>query len=563
MSGDVLGHTLLRQVVRPGARSFQRSCQKLERVQRSKLAHTLRQVARSPLGKIRGVDASWSWEQFAQRMPITEYQDWAHPIASQMASQSSGLIRSPVRRYQPTSGSSAAIKWIPYTGQFLKELDGAIAPWLADLYQNYPGIRQGVHYWSLSWLPTDMRQESGDQLNDDMKLLSLGKRWLTGRTQAVPESVALAPTSDDSLFATLASLVANQNLSVMSVWSPTFALALLDKLPLWREELSDVLATGHWGRRLEALRQVPAPVNLQASELLDGWDGRPNPMFHRSLWPQLSLISAWNTAAAEPWARKLKAFLPQAEFQGKGLWATEGVVTIPQTPTASGNLEPDYVLAVNSHVYEFEDPDTGAVYPPWQLERGQVVAPLLTTGAGLLRYRLGDLLEVTGFRGEAPCLTFLGRGGTTDMVGEKISRVTAQQLLDSLPWPAGVSPVILLASQEEGQLPRYVLLADASAGLDDRHLRSYSERLTDRLEDGLNQNFHYQLARNLGQLAPALCICQPDLHRQYLEACRQRGMIEGNIKVEALRSWQGALPVEPSSAPITVRRQLTDQEILV
>ncbi|MNG35244.1 hypothetical protein D3C84_1219330 [compost metagenome] len=55
-------------------------------------------------------------------------------------------------------------------------------------------------------------------------------------------------------------------------------------------------------------------------------------------------------------------------------------------------------------------------------------------------------------------------------------------------------------------------------------------------------NFHYRLARDLGQLVAARCIAQPQMRQLYLEQARARGMLEGNIKLEALRHWPGELP---------------------
>ena len=542
MSHSRSGHWLLRQLVRPGASSFRKSSLDLEQVQRSKLSETLKRVAGTPMGRANGIEADWSWETFAEKMPVTDYSDWTAAVESQMKTGANGLIRSKVMRYQPTSGSSSAIKWIPYTKQFLSELDGAISPWLSDLYENYPGVRQGCHYWSLSWLPTEMREKASGDLNDDMQLLSLGKRWLAAKTQAIGDGVALAPTSDDSLFATLAMLTARPDLTAISVWSPTFALGMFERLADWREELAQVLEKGHWGNRHEGLRHLRAPKNPRAAAILRNWSGEASSYFYRDLWPSLALVSAWDTAAARPWAKKLRASLPQASFQGKGLWATEGVVTIPMQRSMDGDGLTDHVLAVNSHAYEFEDVATGEILPPWKLEQGQQVSPLMTTGSGMLRYRLGDQLEVTGFHNQLPAMRFLGRGGTTDMVGEKISTVIAQQVLDSLPWPAGVSPVVMLAAPEAGERPVYTLLAEAPPEMPVDKCRAISRQLEEALEAALHEHFHYQLARNLGQLAPARCLCAPGISEGYMLTCRDRGMIEGDIKVEALRAWPGELP---------------------
>lgn len=540
MSRSTMGHRLLRGLLAPGELRFRLQRERLESVQRHRLSRILNQVANSPQGRSAGVQCHWRWEDFSYYQPTTDYSDWRSAIEKQRADPSQGIIDSRVMRYQPTSGSGDAIKWLPYTREFLSELDGAIAPWLGDLYRRYPGIRQGVHYWSLSWLPTEMRQEVSGHINDDMKLLGTGKRWLASRTQAVPESVSLAAESDDSLFATLAYLCAREDLSALSVWSPTFALGLLEKLGFWKEELSAVLAAGRWGARARSLRHLTPPRSERGSRMLRAWDGITDAGFYQALWPNLALISAWDTASAAPWARQLRTLLPHAPLQGKGLWATEGVITIPQGD--------QHVLAAGSHFYEFEDVSTREILPSWQLEAGQQVCPLMTTGAGLLRYRLGDRLKVTGHFGQLPALEFQGRDDSVDMVGEKLSTVAVQRVLDAIQFPAMVRPVIVLGLEEGSEHghrghPRYVLLAEAPAGFPSAAYSHWAQHLAEQLEAGLRESFHYQLARNLGQLEAAQCICGSGLRQQYMAACRNRGMIDGNIKVEALRQWSGPLPV--------------------
>ena len=44
-------------------------------------------------------------------------------------------------------------------------------------------------------------------------------------------------------------------------------------------------------------------------------------------------------------------------------------------------------------------------------------------------------------------------------------------------------------------------------------------------------------ARELGQLQAASCVALPQMRSIYLDQCRERGMIEGNIKIEPLRHW--------------------------
>ncbi len=522
------GHGVLSRAVAPARLAFEHQCNDMESVQRRKLSSLLRAVAQTPFGHRRRIDPDWSFEQYAANMPETGYDHWRAVIDEQRLG-GAALIASPVLRYQPTSGSTSAIKWLPYTKRFLHELDQAICPWLGDLYQSYPDIRGGSHYWSLSWVPTSMRKELKGQINDDMKLLSAGKRLLASMTQSVPETVASADSSEDSRFATLAWLVADDSLAVMSVWSPTFALTMLDDLSRWRDELADCLHAGHFGIRAGSLAGVRCPRSVQRAAMLRHWDGRQSAAFYSVLWPKLTLISAWDTASAAVWAAKLRRLFPAVAFQGKGLWATEGVVTFP--------WQGQYPLAFRSHVYEFADAVTGEVLPPWKLEKHQEVVPLISTGAGLLRYRMSDRLRVDHLIGQVPCFTFLGRDDGVDLVGEKLSSVLVQQIIDQLDCPVDVQPLTLLAvdnSNGKGA-PGYVLLTEAIHG------STVMERrlLAQQMEDGLLESFHYRLARDLGQLAPVSVVCREDMQQCYMSYCQKRGMIDGNVKIEPLRYWSG------------------------
>jgi hypothetical protein len=530
-AGTTLGHHLLKLLVAPGRRRFAQHTGELESVQRARLARWLSAASRSPEGQRRGLRADWSWEEFARQQPVTTYTDYADVLRQQRERRQSLLMDSPVMRYQPTSGSTSAVKWIPYTKMFLDELDQVITAWVGDLYRQFPQQGHGTHYWSLSWIPTELRGQTAGDINDDMKMLSWGKRLLAYLTQAAPQEIALAETSDDSLFATVAHLAADPALGFISVWSPTFGLGLLEQMSVWRAELAEVLAQGHWGARTARMAGLPCPRAPHAAALLRGWNGQMSPDFFAALWPQLAVLSAWDTAAAAPWARRLQGLLPHASFQGKGLWATEGVVTFP--------FEGRYPLAYLSHFYEFEDAHDGRICAPWQLREGQEVIPLMTTGSGFARYKMSDVLRVTASLGQVPCFTFLGRNDGVDLVGEKTSATTAQAAQDTLRLE-GALPVTLLAlDQARHRCPGYVLLLECGEHAPQAALQRDA---AEQVERALQANFHYKLARELGQLQHAACVALPRMRELYLDQCRERGMIEGNIKIEPLRHWPGEVP---------------------
>lgn len=461
-----------------------------------------------------------NYQEFTEKFSVTRYADWKAEILKSKQGQHK-LSTSKLVRYQPTSGSSEQIKFIPYTQMFLEELDHAIAPWLSSIYRKCPELSQGTHYWSVSWLPESQREIlKDDNLNDDSALLGFGKRMLSKFTQAVSGDVSFAAGADDAMFATLCYLVANQNLAMMSVWSPTFALQLLEKLVLFSEEIMDVLQSGQWGARADSLAQMKAPKNKQRAlkfkQCIHG-----DSIDFEKLWPKLKLISSWDTAGSKQWAEALKVKLPFAQFEGKGLWATEGVVTIP--------YDNGYPLAYQSHFYEFEyleGENCGEIIPSWLLKQGDLVSPIISAGNALLRYAMDDCLLVTGFIGKVPCFEFQGRRFGTDLVGEKISPHVAQQLLDQLSTEQFKAVSLLAVDTGVEQKPFYSVLFEGVIP------ERFDENLIDQL---LREHFHYDLARDLGQLNQARYLCREDGWEAYKSLVMRDGMIEGNIKPEPLK----------------------------
>lgn len=506
-------HLALKLASRRADQRFERQREQLEKVQRQRLDLLLKNLV-MPAGQTRPKD----YESFAKQLPLTRYKDWKSRVED-MREGHDQLIESPLVRFQPTSGSSESIKFIPYTKLFLGELDAAIGPWLCSMYRQHPELKKGAHYWSVSWLPESQREVlKGKNLNDDSALLDFSKRVLAKHTQAVPSDVAFAAGADDALFATLCHLVAQDRLSMISVWSPTFALQLLDNLQAWGREIVEVLQHGSWGDRQASLAQIRAPRAPHRARLLKHLLQQPKFDIKR-LWPHLALVSSWDTAGAVAWAEQLKNRLPHAGFEGKGLWATEGVVTLPYNGC--------YPLAYQSHFYEFENLETGEIVPSWQLKLGDHVSPILNCGNGLMRYCMDDHLLVSGFYGSLPCFTFQGRRFGVDLVGEKLDPAVATQVLQQLSSRRPIKPVSLLAVDTAGQgKPYYLALFEGKA-------KDAPDPAA--LDQQLRAHFHYELARDLGQLELPKVWCVADGWSTYKAVAMRDGMIEGNIKPEPLK----------------------------
>lgn len=55
---------------------------------------------------------------------------------------------------------------------------------------------------------------------------------------------------------------------MISVWSPTFALQLLERLESLQQDVIEVLQSGSWGNRQASLKEVTAPRSSESAQAL-------------------------------------------------------------------------------------------------------------------------------------------------------------------------------------------------------------------------------------------------------------------------------------------------------
>ncbi len=413
--------------------------------------------------------------------------------------------------FERTSGSTARTKPIPYTPAFLRELQAAMVVWLADMARAHPGITAGRAYWSMS-PPTQAAAVTGNGIAigsaSDLDYLGTSSAAMLAATLLVPP-LAAEPAAWRRH--TLRALAADDTLAMISVWSPTFLTSLLRPL----------LSPGDAGnaRELDWIAEnLPAP--RAAALRRAAASGRCD-----ALWPRLAALGCWMDGPSRIYAQALRErFAAEVRWVPKGLFATEGVVSIPFDQGEHDDGERGCPLAIGSHYLEFLF-DDGRVAGADALAPGDEASVLLTTAGGLYRYALGDRVRVTGLAGRTPRVVFAGRaGGHCDLVGEKLDARLAGEAL--APVLDGGDAACLVPDARRDP-PQYVLLLAGVA-------RQRAEPLRTAVEARLERIFHYAQARRLGQLGPLRVqrvSAQPGRLGDLLQQAAERdGMRAGDVK---------------------------------
>lgn len=539
LAGAVNGLWLLTSL--PAAFAFRRSLHRVRETQEAVLLGIVRRNRESAFGRRHGFARLRSVADFRAAVPLADYDDFDVAVAAIGRGEPGVLTTEAVRLLEPTSGSVAASKLVPYTDSLQREFRQGIAPWISDLFLNFPALLAGEAYWSVTpAVPREERSAGGLPIGfaDDSDYLGGLGRFFAQAVQAVPPIVRKIGEMEAFWYASLLFLLRSRHLALLSVWNPTYLTILTDRLAADREKLTADLAAGRFTPPTPVLPAVAAelarrlrPAPHRAEEIRQAFAaGGSRGEIHARIWPHLRLVSCWADGYAARPAGEIVALFPQARLQGKGLIATEGIVSIPLLGQEGG------CLALRSHFFEFLPAGGEEPLLAHELKAGGVYSVIMTTGGGFYRYRLRDQVEVVGHAGECPRLRFLGKEEQiVDHFGEKLHEAHVRRALDSAAAGCGIAPLFALVAFEEQGAPAYTLFVEV-AGVEDAALLQLGERL-DRV---LEENYHYRYCRELGQLAPLRVFrIERDGRADFLAACLAHGQRLGEVKPVALHRQSG------------------------
>jgi hypothetical protein len=423
-------------------------------------------------GKAHGFGSIRTEADFRERVPARNYEEYRNWISCVADGEKGVLPCGEVIAFERTSGTSSGAKLIPVTEGLREDFAYGMAAWLGGWRERCPAVFGGRAYWALS-PPGLARGETAGGLPVGLEgdgayfPDAIGARladWLV-----VPQ---LSGGASDVFAETAEELLRTPDLSLVSVWSPTFLLC----------------------------------IDAEVARL------RPGKTW-RQIWPQLALVSCWADASSARWIPQLRERLGGIPIEPKGLLATEGVTSIPVGFAR---------LAHECHYHEFLD-DEGNHLVPENLRIGTVCEVLLSTSGGLMRYRSGDLVEITGFTESGiPEMRFLGRKGiVSDLVGEKL----AEEAVAAAFSDAGACG--FLAADPD--VPCYEIWIDDVGK-------------TAQVISKLTENPYFEQAIALGQLAP----CKPMALKEgwvkdfSAALARKRGCRIGDVKLPVLYQQQSS-----------------------
>ena len=502
-------------------------------------------------------------EKFQNKIPIVNYENVKEFVEREKRGESNVLLSDKIKLFELTSGSTSDVKYIPYTKKFLKSYMNGVFSWIYNLYQNNKRLFLGSSYWSVSPILKREAVTSGGirvGIEDDTSYFDKVSAFFLNKLFTVPKEIKNTQNMEDFLLITAVFLLLSENLTMISVWSPSFLMILLDFIEknhrgicqivksedlgteffadknlgnkkyfqiiqkkyrkLWKKNRSKFLINYFEKYEKNILSKNDKTQNLEITEKnneneimaenknLETKSGNKiveNFVDYSVIWEKLSLVSCWADSDSYEIFIKLKEKLNpnkkniNLKFQGKGLMSTECIVSFPLENVKNGS-----VAAYNSFFYEFiqvSDDKLENRSPKLldELELGERYCVVVTTNAGLYRYNTNDIVEVTGFYHKIPIVKFVGRiNNFSDIVGEKLKNsFVEKQVLKTLEENNIKSEFLLFAPvKNETEGIFYTLFLEIK-----KDGRKFNwKQIENEINSSLCKAFHYEYAYQLAQL---------------------------------------------------------------
>ena len=502
-------------------------------------------------------------EKFQNKIPIVNYEDIKEFVEKEKSGENNVLLSDKIKLFELTSGSTSDVKYIPYTEKFLKSYMNGVFAWIYNLYQNNKRLFFGSSYWSVSPILKREAVTSGGirvGIEDDTSYFDKVSAFFLNKLFTVPKEIKNIQNMEDFLLITAVFLLLSENLAMISVWSPSFLMILLDFIEknhkvicqivksedlgteffadknlgnkkyfqiiqkkyrkLWKKNRSKFLINYFEKYEKNILSKNDKTQNLEITEKnneneiisenknLETKSGNKiveNFVDYSVIWEKLSLVSCWADSDSYEIFIKLKEKLnfdkknTNLKFQGKGLMSTECIVSFPLE-----NVENGSVAAYNSFFYEFIQVSGNKLENSSpklldELELGERYCVVVTTNAGLYRYNTNDIVEVTGFYHKIPIVKFVGRiNNFSDILGEKLKNsFVEKQVLTTLEENNIKSEFLLFAPvKNETEGIFYTLFLEIK-----KDGRKFNwKQIENEINSSLCKAFHYEYAYKLGQL---------------------------------------------------------------
>lgn len=467
-----------------------------------------------------------SFHDYRRAVPIHSYEELRPYIEEQERARTQELNAEHPLLYAQTSGTTGKPKYIPVLRDTRDRLRRYQRLFTLAQYAGVPRIFDG-RIMVLSGQSVEGRLPTGGTFGSMSGLLFEALPLAVRRRDVLPVAVRALTDVHAKYWHIAACALAEPLLSVIATPNPSTLLKLLDVIRACYGELVDALSMRC--RHSSAVGSLLPQVTGRRLSHLKGLIGHDTQVSFASLWPDLRAVITWMGGNCSVLIPRLRPWLPPATALIEMGYLSSECLGSLNVDVATNRCVPTF----HDHVFEFvplsewetSAPKTLAVHEIGEGEKYHVV---VTTPAGLYRYAMNDIVEVTGRVNGTPTIRFVQKGkGVTNITGEKLYEHHVTTAVDVTLTRLGItSAFYVMVADVEAQ--QYVLYVEHTAAL---------VALAGEVDRALAElNVEYRAKRDSGRLKPVAVHCvRPGTAEAYKAHGLSQGQRESQFKLIRLQ----------------------------
>lgn len=520
------------------------------KAQETVLKKILRRNQNCEYGKKYNFKDIHSIREYQDKVPLSTYADYEPYVDRMIHNREKNLMFTGRNiRYCSSSGSLGKPKILPKSAKDLWTMQcigfSASVATAARWIKKNQGKRMPASVGPLVLVLTGHKLEDGKQCNGAGQIPLTYLKAITPFFCTSPVSLLYPEHEEllDTSYLQLRFALENERVSYLGSMVITLLTTMFDYLEENWEMLCDDIEKGIINpnikitpelRKSYSKRFKPNPKRAEflRKEFSKGFD---DPIAPR-IWPKLTWAYGMVGSTLAVYVEKLRKHIgPDIPIHNMGYAAAEGFFAMAtELNVNDGVLLPNFIFFEFLPINEGDEEVDSSARPLLinELEVGKTYELIVSNFSGLYRYRMGDVVKVTGMYNNTPRIEFLYRLGLSmNIANEK----TTTQMVD---WAAketaaamGVEFVGHSYSYDYSTVPpRYCMLAEVKdkEDISEEERQKFIDVLDEKLKSVNEKYFKY---RRWGMInRPEVLFLKKDTYWDYREMLRSKGVVLNQIK---------------------------------
>ena len=480
------------------------------------------------------------FDLYQKNVPINDYEDLRSYVDRHKNGESDILIPGRPKMYSTTSGTTKEPKWIPVSDMYYKQVYRTMNQiWFYAMMKNRPRVFYG-HSLSIVGKAIEGEAPDGTMCGSISGVIQRDVPFFMKKTYSTPHETFYISEYRSRYYGLIRMGLEHRDISIIVTANPSTLVAMQDNINENFETYCDDIEHGTVSDKFEVaddIREVlkkhlkPNPERAAELRKLKAQYGTVLPKHY---WPNLQIVTCWFSGNTKIYFDRVRDCYPsQCFFHEFGYISTEckaGVVLKSNCRDTVIFGHKNYVEFI--HETDIDNPNP-KIYQAYEAEEGKRYILLVTTCSGLYRYNTNDLVKITGFYNQFPCIEFIQKvNGTVSLTGEKLHEQQFIEAVRETEKKTGkIAPFFVgFADPEKSRYKFYFEFADQAISVTE------AEEFTKYLDSCLQDyNSEYRDKRTSNRLKePETALLLPHAFERFKEICVNQGFRDAQFKINNL-----------------------------